>query len=306
MRSASAEIRPKAHSRRGGIYVLVLGASILVTVIGVSAVALARIRTRVSSAELPAAKARFAAQSLIEVALLRIAGDSNWRSTYTSDTWTADEVVGDAIGAYKLVDELDDDLDNDPTHPVRLYTKATVGSAVRVCSVELASAERPNLLTNPGFEDGTIDWLSWNCTLVEVPTTHSGSGCVFLRGRGTLDSTAYQDVTSVIENGKSYYVEAWVKLPSGTENITISFKTTASGSGDQVFVTGSTLVGDSWTRISGTLTPTWSGVLAQARWRVFSYPDGGSDDFFVDDTVMIASEITMAPVPGSRREEVLP
>jgi len=303
-----AKTELNAHRRRGGIYVLVLGTSILVTVIGVSALALSRIQTRIAAAELPAAKARFAAQSLIEVALLRIANDPNWRSAYTNDTWTDEETVGDAVGAYKLVDELDGDLTNDPTHPVRLCAKATAGEAVRLCSVELTPAERPNLLVNPGFEDGTADWSSWNCTLVTTGDPHRGRGCVFLQGRGTLDSTVYQDVTSVVENGTSYYVEAWVKVAQvgGTEKVTISFKTIASGSGTRIFVTDFTLVGDSWTKVSGTLTPTWTGTLTEARWRVFSFPDGEEEDFFVDDAVMILPDITMTPTPGSWREEVLP
>ena len=307
MRARPTE-RPNAHPRRGGVYVLVLGASMLVTVIGISTLTLSRIQTRIAAAELPAVKAQRAAQSLLEVALLRIANDPSWRSAHTNNIWTADEIIADAVGAYKFVDELDGDLVNDPTHPVRLYAKATVGAAVRLCSVELAPAETSNLLTNPGFEDGTTDWLSVGCTLLTSGGPHTGAGCVFLQGRAEKNAGTGQSVMSVIENGKSYYVEAWAKVeqPGGTEKITITFKINGSASALQRFVTSFTLVGDSWTKVSGTLTPTWAGTLTEARWRISSQPDGGNEDFLVDDTVMILSEITMMPVPGSWRDEALP
>ena len=299
MQRAGINAEINARRRRGSIYVLVLG---------VSTLALSRIQTRISGAQLPAAKARFAAQSLIEVALLRIANDPDWRSTYVHEVWTDEETVGDALGAYKLVDELDGDLANGPTDPVRLYAKATVGEAVRLCSVELTPAETPNLLANPGFEDGTTDWSSTDCTLLSSLGPRTGRGCIFLRDRTSKISGAGQSVMGAIENGKSYYVEAWVKVAQvgGDEKIAITFRINGSASGLRTFVTASTLVGDSWTKIAGTLTPTWTGLLTEARWRISSDPDGGSEDFFVDDAEMVLSEVTMIPVPDSWRDEVLP
>ena len=40
--------------------------------------------------------------------------------------------------------------------------------------------------------------------------------------------------------------------------------------------------------------------------RFFSFPDGGAEDFFVDDGTMILSEIAMGHVPDSRRDVALP
>lgn len=112
----------------------------MVAVIGMSAIALTRVQTRIANANRDVTKARFYSQSLIDVVLLRLAGNANWRNTYTDDTWSTAETVGDVTLQFKLVDE-DGDLADDAADPVRLYAKATVGQAVRIVSVLLDKGE---------------------------------------------------------------------------------------------------------------------------------------------------------------------
>jgi len=294
--------------RRGSAYIAVLGAATIVTVIGLSALWVARVRGRGAKVDQDAAQARFYAQSAVDIVRFRIANDPNWRTTYTHDTWQADKALGEHTFSFKLADEADGDLANDPSQPVRLYTRANVGDATRLYSVLLQPPESPNVLTNTGFEDGTAGWVSWNCTLVPSGEPHTGAACMLLEGRADLFANAWQDVTGIIKNGQAYSVEVWAKTRSGTENLTISFRTIASTSGTRIFVSDSTLVGTTWTKVTGTLTPTWSGTLTQARWRVYSYPDGGSADFYIDDAVMIdqSSGQTLTVVPGTWRQETLP
>lgn len=290
---------------RGTVYLLVLSVSVLITGIGLSALMLTRVERRTTELTRAITEARLAASSLLEVIVVRINNDTKWRSTYTHDVWEPNETFDDMVFTFKLVDEEDGDLANDISQPVRLYCKVDTGGARRIYSVLLEPSQHINLLSNPGFEDGATDWQSWNCTLVPSGGAYSGSGCVFLNNRGTLDSTAWQDVTNVIENGKPYYVEAWAKSDFFSELVTISFKTTASSSGTRIFVTSHEDVATSWKKVSGFLTPTWSGTLSEARWRAFSYPAGSSLDFYIDDTVMIEEgELGMIPVPATWRREV--
>lgn len=302
-------IRPhpikRLHTRRhrGSAYVAVLGMSMIITVIGLSAVMAARVTTRTVNADRDMARAVFAGRSVMEIATHRIANDSAWRSTYTNDTWTTDETLDELVFSYKLVDEQDGNLTGDTTQPVRLYAKATVGDALRIYSVVLETYN-DNLLANPDFEDGVTGWGSTGCTLAVSGGPHSGAQCVLLQNRGTLDSAAWRDVTGIIENGKAYNVEVWAKSVAGTEMVTIRFKTTPSGSGTQTFVSGSTSVGTTWTKVTGTLTPTWTGTLTQARWRVSSNPGGGSVDFYIDDAVCAEAGSPIRPTAGSWRQEV--
>ena len=103
-------------------------------------------------------------------------------------------------------------------------------------------------------------------------------------------------------------MEVWARTESSDEDITISLRTVGSTSGTRIFVTPAVSVGASWTLVSGTLTPTWTGTLVEARWRVFSFPSGGTRDFYIDDAVMrVDTDPTeLELVPGSWRREVSP
>lgn len=137
------------HCRRGSAYVSVLGVSTIVALIGVTSLLASRVELRITRQEEAAVQAAVSAPSLIEVALLRLDGDPNWRTTYTSGDWTANETVGGVTYNFSLVDEKDGDLANDASQPVRLYAKATVGDAVRTYSV---------LLGAEGADSGTREW----------------------------------------------------------------------------------------------------------------------------------------------------
>lgn len=300
----------RACRRRAGVYIAVLGASVIVLTVGLSALLAVRIQGRGIRLSQDAVHARFGARSALEFAHFLVSADPTWRSTYTHDTWVGPITLDDRMNLeFKLVDELDGDLTGDSSQPVRLFAKATVGDVVRIESAELAFPEdnARNRLTNPGFESSRANWSSWNCTLFDAALSHSGANSVLLKLRATLDATAYQDITSTVENGESYYVEVWAWASGGTEKISISIKTTATTSGVRTFITPSVLVGSQWTLVSGVLTPTWSGTLTEARWRVFSFPDGGTKDFWIDDAVLIiAHDKVLHVVPGSSRQEVLP
>lgn len=131
--------RPATHRRTGSAYLLVLGVAMLVTIIGLSSLLVGRLRLRVAALNNSAIQADCAATSVIELALLRITNDPSWRTTYTHDTWTADETIGDITFSFKLVDEWDGDLATGMADPARLLGKATVGDVVRIYSVLLST-----------------------------------------------------------------------------------------------------------------------------------------------------------------------
>src|SRR5690606_38525194 len=107
------------------------------------------------------------AQSYADVSILRMQKDPLWRSGFVNDTWTSDEVVGNARLSIKLVDLVDNSLTDNAADPFRLYARATVGNAVRIASVELQPIDplSPSIALNPGFESGTSSWFGNGCTI---------------------------------------------------------------------------------------------------------------------------------------------
>jgi hypothetical protein len=295
---------------RGSTYLLVLSVATLMTGIGLSALLALRVERRTTDLTSAIAQARTEASSFLAVALLRIQNDPFWRTTYKNNIWEPNETVNETLFTLKLVDEEDSDLGNDPNQPVRLYTKATVDEAVRIYSVLLAcegALGNGNLLLNSNMEAGTGAWLSWNCLHSESLDAYNGTKSLFASGRGSIDATVYQLITNLIEKDKEYYVETWAKTDSGTNYLTVSVRTDGTTSGMQIFNTNSVFIGTEWKKISGTVTPTWAGSLTEARWRTFSYPDGNTGSFYIDDALMrptVAPPGTVAVIPGTWRREM--
>lgn len=129
----------RLNRHRGSVYVFVLSTALLVTCIGLSSLLGVRVERRTAAVTQAAAQTRLGAASFLEVVVLRIAQNPTWRSTYTHDVWTTDETVDDITYSFKFVDEQDGDLSDDGYQPVRLYTKASVGEAMRIYSVLLAT-----------------------------------------------------------------------------------------------------------------------------------------------------------------------
>ncbi len=134
---------PSPRRRPGTVYVFVLGIGVLLTVIGLAVVALVRLNTRLSQEAGDATEAEALAESAIEYALCALADNTNWRTTYTSGTETAAKSLGGGAITFKLVDEGDGSLSDDPMDNVRLYGYGRAGAAVRVYSVELKCKKVP-------------------------------------------------------------------------------------------------------------------------------------------------------------------
>ncbi len=170
------------YRRRGSAYISLLGVSMIVTVIGLSALLGTRVELRTAGLTEAATQARYSAASGLELVLLRIATDPKWRTTYSNDTWTAEETILDVAFSFKLVDEQDGDLANDLTQPVRLFAKAIVGDAVRIYSVLLeAEGAEGEIIerrvaaedddAEERFSDGNMFWQSVDLDLAVGSTT---------------------------------------------------------------------------------------------------------------------------------------
>jgi len=102
------------------MYVAVLGTTMAVTVMGLSAIMLARVERSSVVGTADSAAARFHAQSAIEMGEHRIRQDSNWRQTYTSGVWEANRAIGTGTYTLEGIDTVDGNLSNSPSDPVVL------------------------------------------------------------------------------------------------------------------------------------------------------------------------------------------
>jgi endo-1,4-beta-xylanase len=125
---------------------------------------------------------------------------------------------------------------------------------VSFCEVDSEAIE--NLLTNPGFENGTTGWAGHGLTTV-TPTAfmHTGTSAAAVGNRTAVWNGIEQSLFGKTEDGRMYYGAGWVKTDSATaESVKLRIEVIdSSGSRVFTFATG-TATSDSWTWLSGYIT----------------------------------------------------
>lgn len=134
---------PNRDVRLGIMYVAVLGSTMAITVIGLSAVMLARVERNSVVGTTDSAAARFYAQSAIEIGQQRIRQNSNWRTTYTSGVWEANRAIGTGTYTLEGIDTIDGILSNSPSEPVALRGTGLAGQSRYKLEVTLAAKPKP-------------------------------------------------------------------------------------------------------------------------------------------------------------------
>ncbi|MEE8154478.1 MAG: carbohydrate binding domain-containing protein [Phycisphaerales bacterium] len=106
--------------RRGSAYLLILMTSMIVTVIGLSALLVMRVQLRAAGDTNNSAQARLCARSGIEMGLLWIQQDPNWRTTQGNGLWADNVPMGSGTFSLEALDPVDNDITDAPDDPVIL------------------------------------------------------------------------------------------------------------------------------------------------------------------------------------------
>jgi hypothetical protein len=282
--------------------------ALLVSLIGLSAVAVGRANLRASNIGGDAAAAEMLATSAIEHAAAIINTDSLWRSRYVSDVELSPAVpLGRGTFTWKLVDEIDGNLAAGGIQPVRIWGTGRVGEARRCYSV-VYTPGGTNQATNGGMEQGTIGYEVLSDSTLESWTDepHNGAKYMWVRNRNSKSAGPQQDLLGKIVSGNSYYVEMWMKTTSTAEDPWLSFIIKVSGQTDTVHKVRAQTAKTEWTRVYGTLTPTWSGSATAVYLRVET--NSTNQEIKLDDLKVIDSTPIpqMAPATETWRQEQVP
>lgn len=155
-------------------------------------------------------------------------------------------------------------------------------------SIQISFAQT-NLLTNSGFEDKTNGWTVWGATLANSADAHSGSSAALVSNRKNPWDALARDVTSLLTNGESYTVSAWIKIPSPAVNFRITLALTVDGKTTYTnyCYTASPQIGV-YTHYSGTIAVKFSGLLNSAFMYFETESVGGAySDYLVDDVQLV-------------------
>ncbi|MCA9041587.1 MAG: carbohydrate binding domain-containing protein [Planctomycetaceae bacterium] len=129
-------------SRRGSLYLSVLMVTVLVSLLGMSALVVKRVQRRNHQAAMDASQARFIAQSALRIAMLDIENDPDWRYNFPNGTWETDVSLMGGTYTIEGYDPSDGDLSDNPEEPVVLIATGSKGSARQKTQLTLNPVNR--------------------------------------------------------------------------------------------------------------------------------------------------------------------
>ena len=146
----------------------------------------------------------------------------------------------------------------------------------------------PNLLVNGGFESGVPPWMQFDDATLTQSTfnPHSGGNKLTVSGRTNADAGPRQDISSSITNGQTYQMAAWVRRNLFQfDDARIMIYTNSSKGGEQWFTGSWVPTSMSWKKLTAVLTPTWSGTLTSAYFKVHTKTN--AYNIYVDEMEMV-------------------
>lgn len=155
LRKSGVDTAPSQYRRRASMYVMVLGTSLAVSIIGLSALMVVRLERRWAEGSNDFLQARFLAQSAVEMGLFLIDDRADWRNTYPSGVWISDQPCGKGTYTLEGLDPNDGDLSNNDTDPVVLIGTGEQGQARYRLQVTLSPESTPLSCLEISLQVGT-------------------------------------------------------------------------------------------------------------------------------------------------------
>jgi hypothetical protein len=188
-------------SRTGSVYLLALGASTLIAVIGLLALTKVRINQRLAKQGEARSVAQALAQSAVEQALTMIDATPQWRTVLRHDVDVAEFKLGDGTFTWRLIDEDDGDLSNDEGQLVRLRGTGRSGQAVQMYALQLRPVKTPLTCLEACLHGGGLVSFSGATVRADAPVSTNGSMNAF---NATVNATvqAAGGITGATYSGK--------------------------------------------------------------------------------------------------------
>jgi len=198
------------HQKRGSIYIAVLGASMLVVLIGITALAAMRVQNWASSSSNDFAEARLYARSAVEVGMFYISSDPNWRTTRGNGAWATNKAVGKGTFSLQATDPIDNDVTNGNNHPVILTGTGQKGQAVckLQARLEVGPASNSGLavsMISGGNTTITSCTVTGDQTITANGNMNAGGGSLVnanVEAHGNIQGGTYAKATTILRSGR--------------------------------------------------------------------------------------------------------
>lgn len=237
-------IRPhlRRSSRRGTIYVVVLLSSLIVATIGLASLQLMRIQARSGTDSTDFIEARSYARAALEIGMLKIRQNANWRSQLGNGNWLTNQAIGNGKFTLSAMDPIDNNIATGDNHPVILTGIGSKGEATFRTSVRMEVGPRSGSCLETAMTSGndlTVSGATLDSTTL-VSSNHdviaTGGAIVNpnVEAENSITGTTYTGTTTVTSAARSlpdtthvldYYLTSGTTIPysSLTNLATLNF-----------------------------------------------------------------------------------
>jgi Tfp pilus assembly protein PilX len=188
------------RSSRGSIYITVLGAAMLVTLIGLSAMLVIQLQDRASTAVNNAAEARLYARSALEMGMYWIRSDPFWRTRKGNGVWATSIPIGGGTFSLEASDPVDGNISSGASDPVVLTGTGVKGQSRYRLQVKVETAQALGNCLEVSMHAGSdldVDAATLNSDQI-VSANHDTNG-----KNGALIYTDVEAVNAI--KGGTYY-----------------------------------------------------------------------------------------------------
>lgn len=159
-----------SRKRRGSLYVSVVMVGAIVSILGLSAMLVARINSQSHDGLLDSAAARLNAQAALRLGMLTIENDADWRFRHATAEWISEQPLGNGSLSLEVTDPSDNDITDAAADPVILTGTGRQGKAIHKTQITLVPLHR-----------------GYNCLASAI---HSNDDVIFSDSTATCDHAA--------------------------------------------------------------------------------------------------------------------
>lgn len=138
------DIIVKQHrTARGGIYIAVLGVTVIVMTLGLGGLLAARAHHGVAVDLRNTMRAQAASVAAVELARLSMAENPSWRTELTSGVWSAPVAFAGTMVSWRVSDPTDGNLADDRSEMVTVEGMASIAGSTQLTAVDLRAVKKP-------------------------------------------------------------------------------------------------------------------------------------------------------------------
>ncbi len=204
----------KKRARSGGVYIAVLGTSLIVALLGLTALVAQRIQNRIVIAAGDIRQAQLNAHAAAELALLTMRNDSNWRTNQPNGSWFTDLDTGAGTSSAQVTDPVDAILSNDAEESVIVEGAGRRGLAEQHVRLLVDARKQPlNSLESAIAVASNIDLQSDTLradALITANQVSASSSFVYGDVEAvTIGGSTFADTTTQIDSAKLPTMPNW-------------------------------------------------------------------------------------------------